>query len=183
MPLRPLPAFASVLLLAGCSVAVAPPGGRSSNALLPEHLAAIDRILTDLHNRERVQVGAPPLAWDPRLAAAAAAYGPTLAARGTLVHSPLATRPDQGENLWKGTHGHYSLASMFEAWAGEKWVFRPGTFPWVGPTGRLDDVGHYTQIIWRRTTHVGCAVHQTPAWDYLICRYAPAGNVIGQRVP
>ena len=29
---------------------------------------------------------------------------------------------------------------------------------------------------------VGCALHTEGGWDYLICRYAPAGNVVGQPV-
>ncbi len=128
-------------------------------------------------------MGAPPLAWDSALAAAAAAYGTALARGSGLVHSPPSARPGQGENLWMGTRNRYSLDSMFEGWAREKRIFRPGTFPAVSRTGRWADVAHYTQIIWRGTVRVGCAVHRTGEWDYLICRYAPAGNVNGQRVP
>ena len=173
------------LILAGCGLS-APTRDREAEepeVLLPEHLAELDRILLDLHNRERAEVGAPPLVWDTGLAAAAAGYGPALAARGSLTHSPQASRPGQGENLWMGTHARYSLASMFGGWAGEKRSFRPGRFPDVSRTGKWSDVAHYTQIIWRSTRRVGCAVRQTPAWDYLICRYAPPGNFVGQTVP
>jgi hypothetical protein len=71
---------------------------------------------------------------------------------------------------------------MVRDWASEKHYFRPGVFPNVSSSGNWVDVGHYTQIIWRQTTRVGCAVHQAQA-DFLVCRYSPAGNVMGQRVP
>ena len=176
------------LLLSGalgaCHSAPAPtPDAGAAEQALPQHLARLPQTLLDLHNRERRLVGAPPLIWDARLAAAAAAYGPALAAGRGLIHSPPAARPGQGENLWMGTRNRYSLESMFEGWAREKRLLRPGSFPNVSRTGRWADVAHYTQIVWRGTSRVGCAVHRAPEWDYLICRYAPAGNVIGQRLP
>jgi hypothetical protein len=123
------------------------------------------------------------LSWDPRLAAAAAAYGPRLAQRGRLAHSPAETRPGQGENLWMGTRGAYSVEEMAGGWAEEKRLFRPGAFPNVSTNGKWSDVAHYTQMIWPRTSAMGCAIHSSRKWDFLICRYSPPGNVVGQRVP
>ncbi|HYJ31358.1 MAG TPA: CAP domain-containing protein [Allosphingosinicella sp.] len=136
-----------------------------------------------LHNRERAQVGAPPLAWDPGLAAAAAAYGPALAARGRLAHSPVESRAGQGENLWMGTAGAFPVEEMVGGWAAEKSVFVPGTVPNVSRSGHFGDVGHYAQMIWRTTNRVGCALYRGRAADFLICRYSPAGNVVGEHVP
>jgi hypothetical protein len=186
--MRHLAPAALLLALAGCRAATSPPQPEPSlpeeqEALLPEHLAALPRTLLDLHNRERAEVGAAPLAWDASLAAAAAAYGPALAARTGLAHSPAKARRGQGENLWMGTRNRYSIESMFDGWAREQRLFRPGAFPAVSRTGKWSDVAHYTQIIWAGTSRLGCAVHRTPDWDYLICRYSPAGNVIGLRVP
>jgi hypothetical protein len=136
------------------------------------------------HNRLRAQVGTPPLQWSPSLAAAAANYGPPLAAlNGPLMHSPAPLRVGQGENLWKGTAGAYSLENMLGSWGGESRWFRPGIFPAVSTTGNWAHVGHYTQMIWRTTTHVGCALHRERGWDYLICRYSPMGNVLTMQVP
>ena len=53
----------------------------------------------------------------------------------------------------------------------------------VSATGNWVDVAHYTQMIWKGTTHVGCAYHQGGPWTYLICRYSPPGNVDGRPVP
>jgi hypothetical protein len=179
--------FAPVLLaamLAACSAGggadeVAPPAAER----LPQHLEDLPARLLAMHNRERAAVGAPPLLWDDGLAAAAAAYAPALVRLGRLEHSPPASRTGQGENLWMGTAEAYRLEEMFGAWADEKRLLRAGTFPNVSTSGRWQDVAHYTQIVWRSTQRVGCAVHGNRQWDYLICRYAPAGNVVGQPVP
>ena len=134
------------------------------------------------HNAERARMGVAPLRWDWRLAVAAASYGPTLARLGRLQHSPKAVRPGQRENLWMGTRGAFSPEQMVGNWIAERAHYRPGTFPYVSRTGSWYDVGHYTQLVWRTTTHVGCAIYPAARWDYLICRYSPPGNVDGRRV-
>ena len=30
---------------------------------------------------------------------------------------------------------------------------------------------------------VGCEIYRTAAWDFLICRYSPPGNIDGRPVP
>ena len=158
------------------SWAASPP---TSNAGTIDPLAS--RLLT-AHNRERARLRLPLLRWDSALAASAAAYGPTLSALGGLRHSPRAARPGQGENLWMGTRSAFSLEQMVGGWASEKRQFRAGVFPNVSATGNWADVGHYSAMIWPTTTAVGCAAYRDARWDFLICRYAPAGNVDGHRV-
>jgi hypothetical protein len=70
---------------------------------------------------------------------------------------------------------------MAGSWAEERRLFRPGIFPSVSSSGQWSDVGHYSQMIWHGTTAVGCAVERGGRWDFLVCRYAPAGNVVGQK--
>lgn len=174
------------LLAAGCSSSTTYAGGaplRLQPVTVPQAAGNMSERLLAAHNRERAAVGVPPLRWDPTLAAAAASYGPTLAALGRLEHSPRGSRPGQKENLWMGTRGAYSPEQMVGSWAEEKAWFRPGIFPNVSSTGNWLDVSHYTQMIWRSTTDVGCAVHQSRTSDYLICRYSPGGNIDGKRVP
>ena len=140
------------------------------------------RILT-AHNAARAEVGAAPLQWDPSLAIAAATYGPALSRIGRLVHSPRAGRENQRENLWMGQQGRFHPEEMVAAWTDERRLFFPGQFPNVSRTGNWVDVAHYTQMIWKSTTHVGCAIYRDDAWDYLICRYSPPGNREGRQVP
>lgn len=135
------------------------------------------------HNRERSAAGIAPLEWNDRLAADAAEWARYLAELNDLEHYP--DDPDdmdpQGENLWLGTQGHFSPEDMVVTWIEEKRHFKPGIFPDNSRTGDLEDVGHYTQLMWRDTGRVGCAVEANGEYDILVCRYAAAGNVIGER--
>ena len=45
--------------------------------------------------------------------------------------------------------------------------------------GDWSQVAHYTQIVWPSTERVGCATASNRSNDYLVCRYLPAGNVVG----
>ena len=140
------------------------------------------RILS-AHNVARAEVGSAPLQWDPTLAVAAASYGPALSRMGRLVHSPRTGRENQRENLWMGQVGRFGPEQMVATWTDEKRLFFPGAFPNVSRTGNWADVAHYTQMIWKGTTHVGCAIYRDGGWDYLICRYSPPGNRDGKVVP
>lgn len=172
-------AFAAVALLSIALVASAP--SATAAAVEPDNSIA-GRILA-LHNRERAAVGSPPLIWDPALAAAAATYGPTLASLGRLTHSPRESRPGQRENLSMGSVGRYTLEDLVGLWIDEKRDFQPGLFPFVSRTGDWKAVSHYTQMIWKSTTKVGCALHNAGDRNYLICRYTPPGNADGRPVP
>jgi len=134
------------------------------------------------HNAERARWRVPAMNWDPGLAAAAAVYAAQLAATGRWGHSPRAARPGQGENLWMGTRGYFTPEQMVGGWLSEGRFFRAGVFPMVSRTGNWSDVGHYSQVIWRGTTKVGCAIRSSRSNDYLVCRYSPHGNVDGRNV-
>lgn len=159
-------------------------------ATAPLLLGSIDRgsnfdaRLLAAHNRERAQAGVPPLDWDPMLAADARLWADALAETETFFHSRYdPTDPEaQGENLWAGTPDAWAPEEMVGLWVSEKRHFRPGVFPAVSKSGDLDDVGHYTQIIWRNTRKVGCALARGRTEDVLVCRYSQGGNVLGERV-
>jgi hypothetical protein len=142
---------------------------------------ALSQILLARHNVERRAAGVPPLAWDPRLAASASAYARSISLTGVLVHSPRAARPGVGENLWVGTAGAYAPDAGVASWAAERSDYSDGLFPAVSRTGNWLDVSHYTQMIWRTTTHVGCGLVRSGRWDALVCHYSPKGNRDGQR--
>ena len=132
------------------------------------------------HNQARRQYGSAPLVWDEGLARDAVIYAQKLARSGRFEHDPQAgRRPKQGENLWVGTRSAYSYAEMIGLLIDERRYFRPGRFPMVSRTGDWSHVAHYTQIVWPTTQRVGCATASNRSSDYLVCRYWPAGNVVG----
>lgn len=139
-----------------------------------------ERVLA-AHNRERAELGIAPLHWNPALAQSARRWADYLATTGKFEHAPENHAAPEGENLWAGTRGYFAPEAMVSAWVREKQYFRPGVFPNNSTTGSVEDVGHYTQLVWRATGEVGCARAASGSEDILVCRYAEAGNYIGER--
>lgn len=146
--------------------------------------AAFERAMIDGHNDARAAAGVPAVRWDARLAADAQIWADRIAVTGRFEHSPFGRGSDpagEGENLWMGARGYFSYASMVDTWTREGRYFVDGLMPNLSTTGRWQDVGHYTQIIWRDTTRVGCALSSDDRNDYVVCRYSVPGNVLGRR--
>jgi hypothetical protein len=130
--------------------------------------------LVAAHNLIRSKVGVPPLAWSDNLAQVAQKWANKLIVAGAFQHSPE-TR--YGENLFRIT-GDGATSNPFDvvnAWGGESDFYRYDTNTCHG------ECGHYTQIVWRDTKQVGCAVARDPRHEVWVCEYAPFGNVIGER--
>ncbi len=130
-----------------------------------------------VHNTERRAVGVAPLRWSADLEADARRWADQLARARRLQHAP---RSGQGENLWMG-FGFADPLQAVRAFAHEKRVFRNLPMPRISSTGRWQDAGHYSQMIWARTTGVGCATSRNSSHVVVVCRYTPPGNVMGQR--
>ncbi len=152
------------------------PAGVDNRGVLAE-------IAVDEHNRERLSLKLKPLTWSPQLAEDAARWAKKLAAENRFEHAleELAEKK-QGENLWMGTAGEYRYQDMIALWLDEREMAKSGRFPDVSKTGNWEDVGHYSQIVWPGTKELGCALASNADDEFLVCRYAPAGNVIGQMV-
>ena len=135
------------------------------------------------HNRERDAMGVGSLRWDPVLARSARDWARYLARSGKFEHSPDSPwySDPEGENLWAGSVGYYQPEAMVGLWTAEKRDFKPGVFPNNSRDGNVENVTHYTQLIWSRTGAVGCALAPNGQEDILVCRYSQAGNVLGQR--
>jgi uncharacterized protein YkwD len=140
-----------------------------------------DQRVLAAHNSARAQLGLPPLRWNPHLADIAASRASQLATSHIFEHTTENSMSPQGENIWGGTRGYYKPEDMVNAWAEERQYFKPGIFPDNSTTGNVEDVGHFTQIVWRNTTEVGCATTNDGEFDILVCRYSPAGNYLGEK--
>jgi pathogenesis-related protein 1 len=185
MPSHPAPpTFALALALALGSAAIAATahaasgGGDKSKPTSP----AEARAFVNAHNavRAAVQMPAgyvgpwvpiPPVAWSDEVASSAQAWADHLHddMKCGLMHDD--TR--YGENLAGGKK--IDAEDAVRMWAGEgskyryspKYDFEPKT-------------GHYTQLVWRKTTHIGCARVSCGRNTVVVCRYSPAGNHIGK---
>ena len=160
------------------TLAIAAAPGAAQVSSLPED--AIAQRLLAAHNAERQRLGVPPLTWSAKLADHARKWAQTLAVADMIEHSNANADGGEGENLWFGTKDDYTPEEMVGFFIGEGNMFKPGIFPAVSTTGRWEDVGHYTQLVWKDTREVGCSVVSNQRRDVLVCRYWPAGNVVGQ---
>ena len=130
------------------------------------------------HNTYRAALQLPDLQWSAALAADALTWAKHLAQIDRGEHDQDVVGKE-GENLWWGTANAFSYGVMVDAWGNEKKMFRYGAFPDCR-SNRTAVVGHYTQVVWRNTQSVGCALVSNGRMDYLVCRYSPPGNVYGQ---
>ena len=162
--------------------------GNASSSQQSNNTDFVNSIL-EIHNRERAAVGVPPLVWSDKLAADAKLYAEHLVATGKFDHPStewLAAHPTgpEGENLAGNRRTPVSsppplpssIARMEQGWIAEK-DFYQGYPSQTGDTA----TGHYTQMVWRDTTAVGCGYASAGGYDVLSCRYSPPGNIIGQK--
>lgn len=148
----------------------------------PRDQQAFARTVLAAQNVARRAVGIFPMTWDEALAEHARAYAAVMARTGRFEHAEQPMGPGrEGENLFMGSAGAYSYAEMVGLWVAEQRYFTNRSMPDISTTGHWQDVGHYTQVVWRGTTRVGCALATGGGQDYLVCRYSPPGNVTGLR--
>jgi uncharacterized protein YkwD len=142
-----------LLLLVGCGPKEVATTPISTNEIL------------DVHNRYRAKHCAPPLRWDEQLEQVAKKW----ASRCEFEHSST----KHGENLAAGTHGAFGADRVVGMWYDEVelYSFKRGGFSM--------ETGHFTQLVWKDTTRVGCAMAKCPEWDLWVCNYDPPGNVEG----
>lgn len=117
----------------------------------------------------------PPLTWNAQAAATAQAW----ANNCRFAHNQ-AIVGTYGENLFAST-GSATPTQVTNDWASER-----ASYNYANNTCSAM-CGHYTQIVWRSTTSVGCASAQCTAnnpfggtgpWFFWVCDYAPPGNFV-----
>jgi len=171
--------FTSALLLSSLSL-------QAANTVPADMLAA--------HNGYRAAVGSPALGWSDSLQTRAQNWANHLKAQGCgLSHSGVgenlfkagaerrATSKDSSGNwIWEDSIQAIDDKKVTDSWGSEKQWFDYSNNKCNAPAGKA--CGHYTQVVWKSTTEVGCgnAVCNdlSQVW---VCNYSPAGNVMGQK--
>ncbi len=124
--------------------------------------------ILDVHNLKRALHGVSNLAWNDTLYQYAQAYADTYDCSGNLVHSG----GDYGENLAVG----YETEAAADAWYDEI-----KDYDYSNP-GFSESTGHFTQMVWKDSTQVGCAYvscSSKSCGQYTICSYYTPGNYVG----
>ncbi|PCG09474.1 serine protease [Sphingomonas ginsenosidimutans] len=178
-------AFLLPLIAAACSGDGGPPRVVEARPDAPAPArgeSLLRRAMLVGHNAARADVGVAPLVWDDALARSAAAYAQEMARTGRFAHAEQPQGPRrEGENLFTGTRGAYGYDEMVALWVAEKRDFVNRAVPDASRSGNWGGVAHYVQIVWRGSRAMGCAMASSRRDDYLVCRYSPAGNVVGER--
>lgn len=139
-------------------------------------------------NYYRAQHQAKAMSWDDKLANYAQEY-----AQKCIWKHSVSIRPNlcvcdtcadsgqggpYGENL---AEGYASPTLAVDGWAGEEAHYNYAKARFTEKTG------HFTQLVWKNTTSVGCGAVQcansapngVEGW-YVVCEYYPRGNVVGE---
>jgi hypothetical protein len=166
-------------------------GSRMHN---PLSQTLIDQFVT-AHNQARSgpltptpMPGLPPVSWDPVLADSAYGYlvkcistesPPALIdhnANRSTDYQALGGSGYVGENIF-GSTGGATPAAAVSNWMAEASQYDYNTSP-------IGTAGHYTQVVWRASVRIGCAIVNCPGvtfHDTVLCDYAPGGNIQGQK--
>ncbi|KAK3126305.1 hypothetical protein QOZ80_7AG0554620 [Eleusine coracana subsp. coracana] len=129
----------------------------------------------DPHNAARSDVGVGPVSWDDNVAAYAQSYAQQRQGDCALQHSG----GPYGENIFWGSAGaDWSAADAVKSWVDEKQYYDHGSNSCAA--GQV--CGHYTQVVWRDSTTIGCArvVCDNNGGVFITCNYNPPGNFVGQ---
>jgi uncharacterized protein YkwD len=127
----------------------------------------------------------PPVSWDPILANSAYNYTALCqGASGLLSHNANRSTDYQalggsgyvGENIYATTANTVAPAD-----AVDDWMTEASQFDYAADD--IGDGGHYTQVVWRASIRIGCAIVNCPNLTYhdsVLCDYSPGGNITGQ---
>jgi len=132
----------------------------------PKSPSTVAREMLSIHNAIRAQLKLPPLQWSSRLASVSQNWANTLAAKNRSAHNP---NSPYGENIFITGPGRTPSAVVKE-WASEARDYAYLT------NECSSDCGHYTQIVWRDTQRIGCAVARSATREVWVCSYDPPGN-------
>lgn len=109
----------------------------------------------------------PAFQWSAAVAASAQAH----ADKCVFQHS---TGRQYGENLYMAMGQAATADKVVTAWYDEIKLY-----DYSNP-GFSSQTGHFTAVVWRGSTAVGCGMCQKGSTSIVVCQYSPPGNVQGR---
>ena len=130
--------------------------------------------MVERHNFWRNAVGVSPLTWSDKLARVAQGWANNQAKRNCgCSHSP---DRKYGENIYCSEGMDNTAADVVDDWAEEIKFYNA-----VNGKCKGGVCGHYTQLVWRRTTQVGCGMARCGEKEIWVCNYDPPGNYVNEK--
>lgn len=132
----------------------------------------------DFHNKVRAEVGCPGLQWSSTLSAYAQEWADKLAKNCKIQHRPIGGIYGRkfGENIFWGGGKDFTGVDASEAWYGEIKQYKYSEIN----ESNWQSTGHYTQMVWSGTTHVGFGVAKCrDGQTIIVANYDPPGNYLG----
>lgn len=158
-------------------------------AFMPAFAGEIDAAsIIAAHNKWRAAAGvAEKLSYSPALAASAQVWADNL--KHTNHCRMRHSHGQYGENLYwasalSWSNGSIELQKVSPNQVVDDWGNEKTDYDYAHNDCKPGKIcGHYTQVVWRTTTAVGCAVAvcedtQEQVW---VCQYQPAGNWEGRK--
>jgi pathogenesis-related protein 1 len=134
----------------------------------------------DFHNKVRNDVGTSPLQWSEELAAYAQEWADHLASNNCAFEHRSGSYDVKpyGENIFWGSGSMYNSKSASESWYGEIKDYKHG----VLTNDNWSIAGHYTQMVWSKTTAVGIgSATCSNGAVIIVANYNPPGNYLGEK--
>lgn len=138
------------------------------------------------HNIHRSNHSVSSLDWDDDLRQSAQ----TLAARCVYEHDTDIDGGGYGQNIGYGVQSNDVGVMITNMMYNDEIEFFPTPYGQADPSmSEFDSWGHFSQIVWKATTHVGCAtvvcdslgnVDSSGSVPFTVCNYSPVGNVGGE---
>jgi uncharacterized protein YkwD len=114
------------------------------------------------HNRIRADVGQKPVRWNQEIANGAIEH----AKKCVFQHANQSTR---GENLAMGSpSSRYDNKTMVRMWESEKKDYKHPQYPRITSPG---ETGHYTQMVNKNVSEIGCGCAECGKSRMCVCRY------------
>lgn len=154
-------------------------------------------IMLSKHNTYRATHHSPPMTLSDSLNSSAESWAKQMATTGEFAHTSISQRKGAGENIYASYTLDTIAASMttdtLANSAVKGWYDEVSNYNYANPPGPVSNsqpTGHisrFSQVVWKSSTQLGCGAaygirNNSLGFKafYVVCHYAPIGNIIGR---